>query len=363
MANISNIINDREILSPNLVPPLARDEWRRLLDPVQKLRLKAKPKVWHSFLSRAALYGTGAIFIIGIAVAFLFAFDAGKEFPVSFLSESHGFLVDKFMLGRDNLAMVVFDLTVMATSICFIFVLPDIHGRSRSYLDTPLISPRRAFGIKWGSYGGVSGLIVGIGGSFASRLAPSASTIKYLGNQDLASLGLAPLGSPYLFLGPQDLAFLGFAAAGVFFGILGLLGISFISRRVAKGMIAIAVITCLLVGIKTFLQAFPAAVTIVDWGLFIGTVAWMAPFSNAYLNGEQDFAPENTGFAGTDSTIQKTLWALGISSRQQLACEDSQELGAILGVPASLVDQWKGGTSKVLDIFYPELSCPQKMKK
>ncbi len=361
MANVCTTIDDKGTLSPELVTvrPLEELEGQRVsLRPAQKLRWPApQPEILTPFLSKVATYLTGAIFLVGIAVAFLFAVDAGNGFPVSFLSQAHGPLVDKFVLGRDNLAMVVFDVTIMAAAICFLFVLPDMHWRSRRYLETPLISPGRARKIKWGNYGGVVGLILGMGGSFASRFAPAESTLRIIGTPDLLSLGLAPKGYTYQFVGPLDLAFIGFAACAICYGLLGLAGASFVPRKVAKWMVTYGVVTGILVTIIIFLPIPPAVLTFLYWGLFLGTVAWMVPFNQAYVNSWKDPVPEDAELSGIDASIQKTLWVLGITSRQQLASEDSEELGAILGVPASLVDQWKGGTSQAPKILCPALAC------
>ncbi len=319
-------------------------EQRQSLKPAQKLRWPpAQHEIFTPFWSKAALYGTAAIFLVGIAAAFFFVVAADGEFPITFLSQVRGPPVNKFVLGRDNLALLVFDITVMASSICFLFVLPDIHWRSQRNLDTPLISPGRARKIRWGNYGGIAGLILGLGGLFASRFAPGLSTFRYVYPEDLVSLGFAPPVT-WLFVGPQDIAFLGFAAAGICYGMLGLAGVSFVPRQVAKMMIILSIFTGILVGIIVILPIPPMVVTFLYWGLLLGTITWLVPFNQAYVKCWQDAMPENTEFANIDPAIQKTLWILGITSQQQLANEDSQELGAILGVEASRVDQWKGMT-------------------
>ncbi len=326
---------------------------RQSFRPAQKLRWPPhQPEILTPFLSKVALYVAAVIFFIGIAASFYFIVAQSDEFPVSFLSQSRGPLVGAFVFGRDNVAMLVYDITIMTSSLCFLFVLPDLHARSRRYLETPLISPALAREIRWGNYGGVAGIIIGLGGMFASRFSPSLSGMRFWYPPELVSLGFAPPIST-IFVGPQDLALLGFAGCAICYGMLGLAGTSFVPRRVAKGMVAAGVVTSALATIIALVSIPPEIVNFLHWGLFLGTVAWMVPFNRAYVNSSKDAVPENAEFADIDTAIQKTLWTLGITSREQLASEDSQELGAILGVPASRVDLWKGMTPPTPTINYP----------
>ncbi len=330
MENVCNILDDKRILSLELNTPIPLEGESERPQPAQRLRnWEVRHEFWTPLLSRIALYGAGAVFLIGLSVALFFATTSGGDFVSSFLAQTRGPLVDKFMLGRDNLAVLIFDVTIMVTSILFLFTVPDIHAVNRHCIDITLISPARASINKWGNYGGSIGLALGIAGSFAGRLAPTESPIPYMGGS-------------INFLGPQDLGFLGFAIGAVCYGILGLARVSFLRPRVAKGMVSAGIATCILVGIKAHVQLPPMVVIFLDWGLFLAAAAWMTALTRAYLKTGSSDAPKNPAFAEMDPAVQKTLWALGITSQDKLAGEDSRELGAILGVSASRVDLWKG---------------------